>query len=150
MTIGGQLRSARQQKGLGLRSLAEETKISSQYLEAIETDQPGKLPGTFFYKSFVRQYAIALNLNPDRLMPVEVEPEPETETRLAAPPEPPVRDRDRFVKLLDSPHLADKRLLATVAALIGVLAGGALLYSWTQPSAERETSAISQPSGRQP
>lgn len=142
MTIGGQLRSARQQRGLSLGTVAEETKISSHYLEAIETDQPAKLPGTFFYKSFVRQYALALNLNPERLMPVETEPEPQP---LAVVPAAPVRDRDRFVKLLDSPHLANKRLVATVAALIGVLAGGAILYSFTQTPIEQESTVISSP-----
>lgn len=143
MTIGGQLRSARQNRGYDLSAIAEETKISRMYLEAIEADKPALLPGQFFYKSFVRQYAQALDLNPERFVFDEPDPEP-APLPVAQPLEKakPVRDRDQFVKLIDSPRLGERRL-ATFFALMCVLAGGAMIYSWTQPSTERETSAHS-------
>ena len=54
------LRRARSQQGLELAELAARIKINRKYLEAMEADNWKNLPGGFFYKSFVRQYAGAL------------------------------------------------------------------------------------------
>src|SRR4051794_10198598 len=56
-TIGEKLRLAREARGIALRDISEQTRISIRYLEAIETDDYQRLPGGIFNRSFVRAYA---------------------------------------------------------------------------------------------
>jgi cytoskeleton protein RodZ len=44
--------------------VAAQTRIQALYFEAIEKDETASLPGGFFYRSFVRQYARLLDLPP--------------------------------------------------------------------------------------
>jgi cytoskeletal protein RodZ len=56
-TIGEELRLAREERGIPLRDISEQTRISVHYLEAIETNDYKRLPGGIFNRSFVRAYA---------------------------------------------------------------------------------------------
>ena len=56
-TIGEKLRLAREARGIALREISEQTRISIRYLEAIETDVYKRLPGGIFNRSFIRAYA---------------------------------------------------------------------------------------------
>jgi cytoskeleton protein RodZ len=56
-TIGEQLRLARDERGIALREISNQTRISMRYLEAIETDDYKRLPGGIFNRSFVKAYA---------------------------------------------------------------------------------------------
>ncbi|HKZ80198.1 MAG TPA: helix-turn-helix domain-containing protein [Pyrinomonadaceae bacterium] len=56
-TIGEQLRLARQERGIPLRQISDQTRISVRYLEAIESNDYKRLPGGIFNRSFVRAYA---------------------------------------------------------------------------------------------
>jgi cytoskeletal protein RodZ len=56
-SIGEQLRLAREQRGIPLREISDQTRISIHYLEAIETDDYKRLPGGIFNRSFVKAYA---------------------------------------------------------------------------------------------
>ncbi len=56
-TIGEQLRLAREQRGIALREISDQTRISIHYLEAIETNDYKHLPGGIFNRSFVKAYA---------------------------------------------------------------------------------------------
>jgi cytoskeleton protein RodZ len=56
-TIGEQLRLARQERGIPLREISDQTRISVRYLEAIEANDYKRLPGGIFNRSFVRAYA---------------------------------------------------------------------------------------------
>ncbi len=56
-TIGEQLRLAREQRGIPLREVSDQTRISMHYLEAIETNDYKRLPGGIFNRSFVKAYA---------------------------------------------------------------------------------------------
>jgi cytoskeletal protein RodZ len=56
-TIGEQLRSAREERGIPLREVSDETRISIHYLEAIESNDYHRLPGGIFNRSFVKAYA---------------------------------------------------------------------------------------------
>ena len=56
-TIGEKLRLAREARGIALRDISEQTRISIRYLEAIETDDYQRLPGGIFNRSFIRAYA---------------------------------------------------------------------------------------------
>src|SRR5262249_10179253 len=56
-TIGEQLRLAREERGIPLREISDQTRISVRYLEAIEANDYNRLPGGIFNRSFVRAYA---------------------------------------------------------------------------------------------
>jgi cytoskeleton protein RodZ len=56
-TIGEQLRLAREERGVPLREVSDQTRISIHYLEAIEANEFKRLPGGIFNRSFVKSYA---------------------------------------------------------------------------------------------
>jgi cytoskeleton protein RodZ len=56
-TIGEQLRLSREQQGIPLREISNQTRISMRYLEAIEGNDYKRLPGGIFNRSFVKAYA---------------------------------------------------------------------------------------------
>jgi cytoskeletal protein RodZ len=56
-TIGEQLRLAREERGIPLREISDQTRISVRYLEAIEANDYKRLPGGIFNRSFVLAYA---------------------------------------------------------------------------------------------
>ena len=56
-SIGEKLRLAREARGIALRDISEQTRISIRYLEAIESDDYRRLPGGIFNRSFIRAYA---------------------------------------------------------------------------------------------
>jgi cytoskeletal protein RodZ len=55
--IGEQLRTAREGRGIPLREISDQTRISIHYLEAIEMNDYKRLPGGIFNRSFVKAYA---------------------------------------------------------------------------------------------
>src|SRR6185503_11544718 len=55
--IGEQLRLAREGRGIPLREISDQTRISMHYLEAIESNDYRRLPGGIFNRSFVKAYA---------------------------------------------------------------------------------------------
>jgi len=56
-SLGQQLRRAREARGVTLREISEQTRITMRHLEAIESDDYKHLPGGIFNKSFVKAYA---------------------------------------------------------------------------------------------
>lgn len=51
------MRLAREARGISLREISEQTRISMRYLEAIEASDFKRLPGGIFNRSFVKAYA---------------------------------------------------------------------------------------------
>ncbi len=56
-SLGEKLRQAREVRGISISEVAEQTRISPLYLEAIDADNYKTLPGGIFNKGFVRSYA---------------------------------------------------------------------------------------------
>jgi len=67
MGIGARLKEAREEKGISLDSLQETTKIQKRYLQAIEEENFNILPGKFYARAFIKEYALAVNINVDEL-----------------------------------------------------------------------------------
>lgn len=66
--IGEKLRKAREAKGLSISDIEKTTKIQSRYLEAIENNEFDKLPGDFYVRAFIRQYAQIVGLDGKELL----------------------------------------------------------------------------------
>jgi cytoskeleton protein RodZ len=83
-SIGDTLREQRVRRGLTLDEVSERTRINSRLLKAMEAEEWDKLPGRFFARAFLRQYAAYLGVDPGLVSaelacweePVEAEPEP--------------------------------------------------------------------------
>jgi cytoskeletal protein RodZ len=57
LTLGEKLRQAREERGISISEIAEQTRISAHYLDCIENDDYRTLPGGIFNKGFVKSYA---------------------------------------------------------------------------------------------
>lgn len=57
LTLGEKLRQAREERGISISEVAEQTRISPHYLASIENDDYRTLPGGIFNKGFVKSYA---------------------------------------------------------------------------------------------
>jgi len=66
--VGATLREERLRRKFPLGEISRQTKISERFLTAIESDDFEALPGIIFVRNFVRQYAAALNLDPNPLL----------------------------------------------------------------------------------
>jgi hypothetical protein len=67
-SFGDTLRRERELRGIELRDIADATKISIRFLQALEQDRVDVLPGGIFPKAFVRQYARHVGLDPERMV----------------------------------------------------------------------------------
>jgi len=65
---GAVMRALRKYRGISLDDIAEKTKISKTYLRAIELEDISLLPPGIYRKSFIRQYAAHLGLDPERVI----------------------------------------------------------------------------------
>ena len=66
-SVGEILREAREKQGRAIAEVAEELCLTQRYLRAIEADEVHSLPGSFFYRSFARQYAEYLGVDQTRV-----------------------------------------------------------------------------------
>jgi cytoskeleton protein RodZ len=132
-SIGDRLRQERLRRGLDIHQLAEQTKINASMLEAIEADDLEKLPGSFFTRSFIRQYARALGLD-DEEFDSELR-------RLTAAEQPPVSADTQFVPetsafsalpVEKSPAGSSRHSLGALIAFVLVMAVASLLYTLWQ------------------
>ncbi|WP_071395273.1 helix-turn-helix domain-containing protein [Bacillus tuaregi] len=65
--LGNRLKEARLEKGLSLDDLQEATKIQKRYLIGIEEGNYSSMPGKFYVRAFIKQYAEAVGLEPELL-----------------------------------------------------------------------------------
>lgn len=66
--LGQKLKEAREAKGLSIDQLQEVTKIQKRYLVTIEEGDYSVLPGAFYARAFIKQYAAAVGLNGEELL----------------------------------------------------------------------------------
>ncbi|WP_100010899.1 helix-turn-helix domain-containing protein [Lentibacillus sediminis] len=79
MEIGARLKEARVAQNLSLDSLQETTKIQKRYLLAIEEGNFQILPGKFYARAFIKEYAAAVGLDPNELLEEYKDEVPKTE-----------------------------------------------------------------------
>jgi cytoskeletal protein RodZ len=132
-SVGEMLRRERIQSGLDLATLSSRTRISERYLEAIESGTAADLPGGFFYRSFVRQYATALGMDSDGLEAELERVRQADEPILTAALEElkfPLKTPDAIVTEENRRYLGSGRISTYLILLIAVLAGCSAFYVW--------------------
>jgi cytoskeletal protein RodZ len=67
-SFGEELRRERELRRITLREVAESTKVSLRYLEALEGNDFEHLPGGVFNRGFVRAYAQYIGVDPDTMV----------------------------------------------------------------------------------
>ncbi|WP_042356203.1 helix-turn-helix domain-containing protein [Bacillus rubiinfantis] len=65
--LGNRLKEARLAKDLSLDDLQSITKIQKRYLSGIEEGDYSGIPGNFYVRAFIKQYAEALELDPEEI-----------------------------------------------------------------------------------
>ncbi|MCR2820649.1 helix-turn-helix domain-containing protein [Lederbergia panacisoli] len=65
--LGSRLRMAREEKSITLDELQNITRIQKRYLLAIEEGKYDIMPGKFYARAFIKQYAEAVGLEPELL-----------------------------------------------------------------------------------
>ncbi|WP_458415288.1 helix-turn-helix domain-containing protein [Schinkia sp. CFF1] len=81
--LGKRLEEARRRKSLTLDELQDITKIQKRYLQAIEAGNFDVLPGKFYARAFIKQYAEAVDLDPEQLFEEFATEVPKTETEVS-------------------------------------------------------------------
>jgi cytoskeleton protein RodZ len=67
-SFGEELRREREIRGISLKEIADATKISRRFLEAVERNDHKTLPAPVFTRGFVREYARYLGLNTEEMV----------------------------------------------------------------------------------
>lgn len=133
-TLGQRLREERERKGLSIQDLATQTRIHVDYFQAIESDDTSALPGGFFYRSFVRQYARLLDL-PESVYQPELTRSLESEIQDSSSRDTALPNRPISVPRMPTgrtdPVIETRRWAIRLAALIFVIScctGAVFLY----------------------
>ena len=66
--LGDRLKEARKAKGYTLDDLQGITKIQKRYLTGIENEEYSSMPGSFYVRAFIKQYAEAVGLDADEML----------------------------------------------------------------------------------
>jgi cytoskeletal protein RodZ len=139
-SFGEELRKEREMRGISLKEIADSTKISRRFLEAIERNDMRTLPAPVFTRGFVREYARYLGLNADEMVTrygdfIQAIEAAEAEAAASTPPRTaPLPDfRRNSTYRPEPPPSSAGRYLAVAIVIIVLLAAalGALL--WRRP-----------------
>jgi cytoskeleton protein RodZ len=132
--VGEFLRRERELRYISLDDVAERTKISRRYLEAIEAGQYDRLPGETFVRGFIRSYAQSVGLDPEETLLLY------NQSRLVHGAPPPRTERPFAVRRAWHERALLGLLLAGVLIVGGVLvsvmgiAEGPSFLRWTSSS----------------
>jgi len=137
-SVGRILRSARERQSRALSEIADELCLTQQYLRAIEEDDVKSLPGAFFYKNFVRQYAAILGVKESEIHSGAqvLAAAAEEPIQPGAPAQPPLRPMDPIVADNNRSYFAHTRLGVSVAGLMVALLACSGFYAWWSRPAE--------------
>jgi transcriptional regulator with XRE-family HTH domain len=83
-SFGARLRQRREERGIALVTIAQQTKIKTSLLEELERDDVSHWPSGIYRRAFFRAYARAIDLDSDALMQEFVERHPEPEVDVLA------------------------------------------------------------------
>ena len=127
-SIGETLRQVRLRQGLTVDEIAERTRISARLLEALEAEEWDKLPGRFFARAFLHQYASFLGVEAGQMRAELARLEVPAETAAPSPAPPQIRVAP-IVPYARARRQALGRWLGSIAVLVLVVLGCAGVYA---------------------
>jgi cytoskeleton protein RodZ len=148
-SIGETLRRERLRRNLDLEQISRELKISQRFLEAIEEERFDRLPAGVFAKSFVRQYAVMLGLDPEEMATaVQRAIEPPVVAESASRPDLPPIESLQLPRVEDWQAVGDRRRfewassLPALALLVVVLLVCSGIYTFWQKARQPVTAQL--------
>lgn len=138
-SFGEWLRRQREMREINLRDIADRTKISLRYLEAMEADRFDLLPAPIFAKGFLREYARYVGLSPDEVV-----------NHYLAVHQPEELDQPGDATLIAMERKRKKKGRSWTWGLFLLLAGALLLalvalFSWLADKRENQPAAAPPP-----
>jgi cytoskeletal protein RodZ len=132
-SVGAILRRAREKQDRDMAQIAEGLCLTERYLRALEEDDIKSLPGIFFYRSFVKQYAAALGV-PQQLLQPGIDLLTGVREEAALPGQmvasAAVRIRDPIVQSSNRDYLRERRIGLPAAVLGAAILISSVFYSW--------------------
>ncbi len=145
-SLGEKLRQAREARGVTISEIAEQTRISSHYLEAIESDDYRTLPGGIFNKGFVKSYAKYVGVDEQEALQDYAKLVSE---QAVNQPEPEIRHRPEV--LTDNNRGSMLPTLIFAAVILGLMTWGILsAVSWWQTQQTANTASNVKPANVSP
>ncbi|PRS03756.1 cell shape determination protein RodZ [Bacillus halotolerans] len=126
--LGIRLKEAREEKAMSLDDLQAATKIQKRYLTALEEGNYDIIPGKFYVRAFIKQYAEAVGLDADQLFEEHKKDIPNTY-------HDDVSEKISGMNLQkEMPKPASKalELLPTILVILGVIVVIAIVYAIIQ------------------
>jgi len=143
--FGTFLRQAREKRGISLQQVSVTTKISARVLDALERNDPSKLPGGIFSRAFVRSYAREVGLEPELAVASFVAAFPEESGAEEMPSATTAEDAETFESRR---RVATTLVQLLVISLVVVVLG--LIYVTMWGSKAKPAPSVSEPGARQP
>ena len=131
-SLGEQLRRAREARGVTLREISEQTRITMRHLEAIESDDYKNLPGGIFNKSFIKSFARQVGFDEMRALELYARTARERGESVDEVATTPQRSRIYMGDSARSPLMTFGLSLVIIAILILVVYGGLHYYRRTE------------------
>jgi len=144
--IGENLKNQRRNRQLTIGQVEEETKIRAKYLQALEEEEFGIIPGKVYVKGFLRTYATFLGLEAS---PLIEEYDKLTNDNVIKTEEPNKTKRTTHEKSNSGPNFSwnpkYNKYVAVIAAII-ILAFVNKFYPWAAPdnTAKKDTGPLPQ------
>ena len=135
VTVGSQLRSAREAAGLSSAQLADSLHMGHEQLDALEKGERDRLPEPVFIKAMTRRVAARLQIDADPLVHelsiamAEGQAERSHQTTPSTPSPLVSRDKPSPARSGSNPSATIWKAAATIALFAGVGVGSALVFA---------------------
>lgn len=138
-SFGENLQREREMRGVTLQEISTATKIGVRFLQALETEDFGQLPGGIFTRSFIRAYARYLGLDEESVL---------AEYQLVAQPNPDFDLNRLNASRPTSPQEGSRGPLLALFLAVLLIGGGYGVYRYSHRATE--TGSNSGPSAPAP
>ena len=128
MDIGAKLKEAREAKDISLDTLQETTKIQKRYLLAIEQGNLHILPGKFYARAFIKEYATAVGLDPNEILEGYKEEVPKSKIENEIPYTRMQRTRQESRTSKSPAIFSVMPIIIVILLVIGIILAGVFFY----------------------
>ena len=122
-SLGQELKKRREEKGMTLHQISANTLIGVRFLQALESDDYGILPGGVFNRAFVRKFAAQIGMDEATALQLY-------EEQLLVQGGETARKFEMGVENWDAPPTSGNGLLISLAVVVVLLVGAYFVYSY--------------------